>query len=153
MNIAAYIRINAAIFWMLPLATAAAALPLDEALWVEVNPLGGVFTNGTYECRGKNVQVFARAAGFGISSNVTFSADFTPGETGGTMWKTAAIALEEAPNRYWHVALVESPPPVNWRTFELSESAMASGRPTSRLCAKQTIASALGKTGNAIGLR
>ena len=106
---------------MLPLATAAAALPLDEALWVEVNPLGGVFTNGTYECRGKNVQVFARAAGFGISSNVTFSADFTPSETGGTMWKTAAIALEETPHRYWHVALVESPPPVNWRAFELSE--------------------------------
>ena len=78
MNIAAYIRINAAVFWLLPLAAAAAALPLDEALWVEVNPLGGVFTNGTYECRGKNVQVFARAA--------------------------------EAPNRYWHVALVESPP-------------------------------------------
>ena len=121
MNIAAYIRINAAIFWMLPLVTAAAALPLDEALWVEVNPLGGVFTNGTYECRGKNVQVFARAAGFGISSNVTFSADFTPSETGGTMWKTAAIALEETPHRYWHVALVESPPPVNWRAFELCE--------------------------------
>lgn len=121
MNIAAYIRINAAVFWMLPLAAAAAALPLDESLWVEVNPLGGVFTNGTYECRGKNVQVFARAAGFGISSNVTFSADFTPGETGGTMWKTAAIALEETPHRYWHVALVESPPPVNWRAFELSE--------------------------------
>ena len=115
------VRVICVGLWMLPLAGATSEMPLSDVHWVDVNPLGGVFTNGVFECRGRNVQVFARAAGFGNSSNVMFSADFTPGDSDSTMWKTAGLALEETPGRYWHVALVESPPPANWRAFELSE--------------------------------
>ena len=95
----------------LPFASVSGTMPLDAAHWEDRNPLGGDFHGGKYECllAGNNWNV--RAKSVPVSSNVVVSAEFTPTATDGDSFKTAAVALYEAPRRMWHLALLDTPAP------------------------------------------
>lgn len=101
------------------LSLSSAEVPLDEAHWENVNPLGGDFTNGSYVCKYQGSQWNTPSRGLPISSNIVFSAEFTPEGVDGSDYKTAAVALYEAPRRFWHLAFLETPQ--GHRTFELNE--------------------------------
>ena len=105
----------------LPIASVSGTLPLDAAHWEDRNPLGGDFRGGKYECllAGNNWNV--RAKSVPVSSNVVVSAEFTPTATDGDSYKTAAVALYEAPRRMWHLALLDTPAPNSRRLFEMHE--------------------------------
>lgn len=99
----------------------AADVPLDEAHWENCNPLGGDFADGRYACEYPGLQWNVAAKELPVSSNIVFSAEFTPDGAEGDPYKTAAIALYETPRRFWHLALVESPTPACRRSYELNE--------------------------------
>ena len=96
-----------------------AEVPLDEAHWENGNPLGGDFVGGSYVCKYHGAQWNVPSRGLPVSSNIVFSAEFTPEGTDGSDYKTAAVALYEAPRRFWHLAFLETPQ--GHRTFELNE--------------------------------
>ena len=87
--------------------TFGARLDMASEAWENMNPLGGTFVKGVYDCRNEASHSFAVSKAQPLSSNVTQT------------FKTAAVALYECPGRYWHMALVESP--TERRGFELCE--------------------------------
>lgn len=97
----------------------AVEIPLDDAHWENVNPLGGDFVGGEYACRYRGTQWNTPSRDLPISSNIVLTAEFTPDGTDGGDYKTAAVALYEAPKRFWHLAFLETPS--GTRTFELNE--------------------------------
>ena len=88
---------------------AAVELPLASDAWLDMNPLGGSFTGTSYACPLDGCQAFAVSKTAPAASNIVFSATLTPSDTIGGDFKTAAISLYEAPRRYWHLALAETP--------------------------------------------
>lgn len=99
----------------------AKVIPLNDDNWDNINPLGGEFKDGTYECTLHGSQWNVPAKHLPVSSNITFTVEFTPAGADGGSWKTAAIALYESPRRFWHLAFLETPAPNSRRTFELNE--------------------------------
>ena len=90
-------------------AAAAVELPLKPDAWLDMNPLGGSFTGTSYTCPLDGCQAFAVSKTTPAASNIVFSATLVPSDTIGGDFKTAAISLYEAPRRYWHLALAETP--------------------------------------------
>ena len=96
-----------------------AQLDMAPEAWDNMNPLGGTFVNGVYDCRNEASHSFAVWKTQPLSSNATVTATYRPEQITGRNFKTAAVALYECPGRYWHMALVESP--TGRRGFELCE--------------------------------
>ena len=96
-----------------------AQLDMAPEAWDNMNPLGGTFVNGVYDCRNEASHSFAVSKTQPLSSNATVTATYRPEQITGRNFKTAAVALYECPGRYWHMALVESP--TGRRGFELCE--------------------------------
>jgi len=103
------------------LAACGNALELAPESWDDQNPFGGEYKDGAYVCATTGVQAFAVSKTVPVSSNIVFTADFTPAGADGTSHKTASVTLNESPTRYWHLALVETPPPDCRHAFELCE--------------------------------
>ena len=99
--------------------TFGARLDMASEAWENMNPLGGTFVKGVYDCRNEASHSFAVSKAQPLSSNVTVTATYRPEQITGQTFKTAAVALYECPGRYWHMALVESP--TERRGFELCE--------------------------------
>ena len=100
-------------------AAVGAQLDMVPEAWDNMNPLGGTFMNGVYDCRNEASHSFAVSKTQPLSSNVTVTATYRPEQITGRNFKTAAVALYECPGRYWHMALLESP--TERRGFELCE--------------------------------
>ena len=89
---------------MLAAASSRQILPMARDAWEKCNPLGGEFENGRYVVSHEEAPAFEAARDFPASSNLVVEALFTPvrdipGEG------NSAIAILEAPGRYWHLFL------------------------------------------------
>ena len=80
--------------------------PVDSSLW-RIDP-------ALWERAGDGFVAAGRGSGFAISDQllgrrVGVEADVTPTTTSGESWKIIGVAIYERANRFWHLALIESP--------------------------------------------
>ena len=79
-------------------------LPMERSAWEKYQPLGGEFENGRYVVLHEEAPAFEAARDFPASSNLVVEALFTP-ERDIPGEGNSAIAVLEAPGRYWHLFL------------------------------------------------